>query len=178
MCYHSLMNIITDLKEIQHLAVERHDEFDVMRYMLELNDDISDEQIDALVDSVAVPIVAAINCTQCGNCCRSLEVCLVPSDAERLAQGLDIPLEAIMTHYIDREAGEKLEEWGVFKQRPCALLRGNLCSVYAHRPDSCRMYPQFTPDFRWTLEHTIAGAGLCPIIYNVLNAMVPLVDAL
>lgn len=149
-----------------------------MRYMLELADEYTDAQIDAIVDEIAQPIIAAIDCTQCGNCCRSLDVYLTPDDAARLARGIDVPLDTILSEYIDREAAQEVEEWGKFRARPCAFLKGKLCSVYAHRPETCRTYPALTPDFRWTLEDTIEGASLCPIIYNVLDAMVTKVDAL
>ena len=172
------MELITDLGEIQRRAAERRDEFDVMRYMLELNDDLSDADVDALVDEIAAPIIAAIDCTQCGHCCRALDVGLLPADVDRLSAGIQVPVDAIMTDYVDRERGQEMDEWGVFKQKPCAFFDGRLCTVYAHRPESCRLYPTFTPDFRWTLEHTIAGAGICPIIYNVLDALQKKVDKL
>lgn len=172
------MDLITDLDAIRRLADERHDAFEVMRYQLELADELDDTTIDALVNEVAAPIIEAIDCTQCANCCRSLDVYLTPPDAERLAAGIDVPLAALLDGPIERERAQAEGEWGVFRQRPCAFLRGNLCSVYEYRPESCRIYPVFTPDFRWTLEDTLAGAGLCPIIYNVLSAMVERIDRL
>jgi hypothetical protein len=165
-------NLITDLNDIKRLAAERADEFDVMRHYLAFRDDLTDEQIDALVDEIAAPIVKAIDCTQCGNCCRSLDVYLVPDDAQRLANGLHIPLDEIETRHIEHEDAQKVDEWGKFRMSPCVFLQGKLCSVYEHRPETCRTYPVFTPDFRWTLDNTIAGATLCPIIYNVLVAAV------
>jgi Fe-S-cluster containining protein len=170
--------LITDLDEIRRLADERRDEFEVLRYTLEGDDDLTDAEIDAAVDSIAQPIIAAIDCTKCANCCQGLLVSLVPEDAVRLADGIDIPVDQVVTQYVDLERGREVEEWGVFRHRPCVFLRDKLCSIYPHRPASCRTYPLFTPDFRWTLEHTIAGAGTCPIIYNVLSAMVMRADEL
>lgn len=164
-------SLITNLDQIRHLAAQRHDDFEVMRYLLELDDERTDEEIDALAERIAAPIIAAIDCTECANCCRSLDVYLTPSDAERLANGINIPLDEVSTRYIDRDSAAQVDEWGRFRARPCAFLHGRLCTVYDHRPESCRLYPAFTPDFRWTLADTIAGAGLCPIIYNVLSAL-------
>jgi hypothetical protein len=172
------MDILTDLPTIQRLADQRRDDFEVMRYLLELNDDVSDAHLDALVEQVAVPIIAAIDCTACANCCRGLAVYLVPEDAQRLAAGLHIPLDEIETRFIDRDSAAQVEEWGKFRDKPCAFLRGTLCSVYEHRPETCRLYPQFTPDFRWTLADTLDGAGACPIIYNVLVALLDVVETL
>lgn len=172
------MRLLTDLDTIQRLAAEKHDAYEVLRYQLQDDDLLTDAQIDALVDEIAAPVIAAIDCTQCANCCRSLDVYLTESDAGRLAAGIDVPLASLIDSHIDLERGRAKDEWGVFRQRPCAFLNGKLCSVYEHRPESCRIYPVFTPDFRWTLDETIAGAGLCPIIHNVLDAMLERVDSL
>ncbi len=160
---------ITDLDEIRRLAAERQAQFDLLRLLLQRREKLDDAKLDAHVDQVAAPIVAAIDCTKCAHCCRSLDVYLVEADARRLADGLMIPLDEVKTRYVEDAADA--DEWGKFRQRPCAFLKGKLCSVYAHRPESCRLYPAFTPDFRWTLDDTIEGASLCPIIYNVLAAL-------
>ncbi len=162
-----MSDIITDLSAIQALAHQRRDEFEVMRYMLE-RDDIPDDALDALVDAIAEPIINAIDCTLCGNCCRSLDVYLTPEDAQRLAPVVDVPLAAIITH----DSAQAVGEWATFQTKPCGFLNGTLCTVYAHRPETCRTYPALTPDFRWTLADTLDGAALCPIIYNVLDRMV------
>ncbi len=171
-------DLITDLDTIQRLAVERHAEFEVMRYLLELNIDITDAELDTMVEAIANPITEQIDCTQCGNCCRSLHVYVTSEDVERLADGLHTSVENVKEEYVDLNNPKKVGEWGKFKAHPCAFLKGNLCSVYAHRPDSCRTYPGLTPHFRWILEDIIDGAAICPIIYNVLDAMVKKVDAL
>lgn len=166
-----MMVLETDLERIKALATIHYDDFEVLRYQLQQDDELDDALLDTFIERIAAPISAAIDCTQCANCCGSLDVYLTEADARRLAAGIDIPLDALLDQYIDRKAAVEVEEWGMFGQRPCAFLKGKLCSVYAHRPESCRTYPVFTPDFRWTLEDTIAGAGLCPIIYNVLSTV-------
>src|SRR5688500_19474338 len=123
-------DLITDLNEIKRLAAERHDEFEIMCYTLELADEIPDEQIDALVEEVAAPIIAAIDCTQCANCCRSLDVYLTLDDANRLAEGVHIPLSAILDEYVDQPAAQAVGEGGKFRseehtselQSPCNLV--------------------------------------------------------
>lgn len=171
------MGYITDLDTIKHLAVERRDEFEVMRWQLIDDDDLTDAQIDAAVSAVAGPILAAIDCTQCANCCRNLTVEVGLDDAERLAEGIDIPLDAVLEQYIDFE-NKPDAAWGVIAAKPCPFLNGKRCSVYENRPESCAAYPALTPDFRWLLDYIIDGAALCPIIYNVLDTMITKVDAL
>jgi Fe-S-cluster containining protein len=162
---------ITNLAEIRRLAQEQRPRFELLQAMLERSRRLDDAKLDAFVEATAAPVVAAIDCTQCANCCRSLDVYLVEADASRLADGLMIPLDAVETRYVDHRAAAEAGEWGKFHQQPCAFLNGNLCSVYEHRPDSCRIYPVFTPDFRWALPDTLEGAAICPIIYNVLVAL-------
>ena len=172
-------NLITDLMQIQTLAVAQRDAFEVMFYTLQIRDDLSDAEIDALAETAAVPIINAIDCTQCANCCRNLHVYLVPEDIPNLAAAVDIPPDAVETRYVDHERAEAVGEWGCFRSRPCTFLaEDKRCSIYLKRPQSCRDYPVFTPDFRWTMDDLIEGAAACPIIYNTLVAMIERVDRL
>jgi Fe-S-cluster containining protein len=164
-------DLITDLAEIRQRADARRAEFDLLRLLLERRAKLDDAKLDAFVEQVIAPISAAIDCTQCANCCRSLDVYLVEDDARRLAAGLLIPLTEVEARYVDHEAAEQVAEWGVFRARPCVFLDGKLCSVYEHRPESCQMYPFFMPDFRWMLADTVEGASRCPIIYNLLSEL-------
>lgn len=149
------------------LVTELPDDYEAFRYYVEDYDELSDSELDALVEEIAAPIIKAVDCTQCANCCRSLDVYLTPGDAERLSQAVLIPLSEI----IDHPRAETEGEWGVFKQQPCAFLNEKLCSVYEHRPTSCREYPAFTPDFRWLLGDLLGGVGICPIIYHTIEEL-------
>lgn len=168
---------ITDLDTVKARAQARHDDFEVMRYQLQGDDDLNDARIDKLVDMIAAPIVAAIDCTTCANCCRHLEVQLGEDDIIRLAEGLGISHQQAEAQIAMQPMNDP-DIIGTFAAKPCPFLDGKLCRVYAHRPTACRDYPQFTPDFRWMLNWMIAGAHLCPIIYHVLVAMCDQTDAL
>jgi Fe-S-cluster containining protein len=171
------MQLITDLDAIRRLTAEKWDEFEVMGYMLELYEDISDAEIDALVEQVAAPIREAIDCTQCGNCCRSLQVHLTREDVATLSAGIHITPDEIETQYLTTEGCAEIGEWARFKDIPCRFLADSRCTVYPHRPETCRAYPELTA-FRWLIDTYIEGAQLCPIIYNTLVAMVDEVDKL
>ena len=162
--------IITDLDLIAQQAAVSQDDYEAFRYYVEA-DDRSDEELDGLVEKIACPIINAIDCTECANCCRSLDVYLTPEDAERLAAGINVTFSELSEGYIDHPRAEVEAEWGVFRHCPCVFLEGKRCQIYKHRPESCRAYPEFTPDFRWQLEHILGGAGICPIIYNVIEAL-------
>lgn len=168
--------LIIDPQALPELVKQRQEAFDLMRYQLQLDDDLQDSVLDAYITALALPIIQAIDCKTCGNCCRSLAVFLEEDDAKRLSQGAFIPLETITAHFLDTENATQFGEWGMFKQLPCPFLSGTLCTVYAHRPNACREYPSFTPEFRWLLDDLMDGAHICPIIYNVLVATLPHVD--
>jgi hypothetical protein len=168
--------LITDPHALPALMRDYADAFDVLCYQLQEDDTLDDARVDAWVARVAEPIVRAIDCTQCGNCCKALDVYLEEADVERLSSGIVISFEDVMTHYVDTEVAHTVGEWGKFARKPCAFLSGTRCSVYAHRPQTCRDYPAFNPDFRWLLDDIIDGASICPIIANVLLALLDEVD--
>lgn len=159
-----------ELEKIAGQAITKQDDNDAFCYYVE-DDDLSDAELDQLVDQLAAPIVAGIDCIACANCCNHLDVYLTEADAQRLSTGFLIPLEVIQERYIDHPRAQAEEEWGVFKASPCQFLSGSRCSIYEHRPDSCRAYPEFTPDFRWQVRHVMGGYGLCPIIYHLIEAL-------
>jgi len=169
--------LITDLNALPRLTDEQQDAFEVMGFMLEIYEDIPDDEVDRIVQEVAAPIREAIDCTACGNCCRKLQVHVTPEDVETLAAGIDVPISEIHERYLTDEGCAEIEEWRKFEHSPCAFLDGNRCTVYQHRPETCRAYPELT-DFRWLIDTYIEGARLCPIIYNTLVAMVTRVDEL
>lgn len=171
------MPLITDLEQIKQLAADKKDAFEVMRYQLQDDNDLTDTIIDDFVDAIAKPIIDAIDCTKCANCCRHLDVQLGEDDLERLSDGIHISLDNIQT-YVEVQDKDDPDIVGIFKTKPCAFLEGKMCTVYSHRPTACHDYPQFTPDFRWMLNWMIEGADLCPIIYNVLDIMVTKTDDL
>lgn len=154
-----------DLEHLREHATQRQDDYEVLMYLLQDSDRIQDDALDAWVQTVAEPIIQAIDCTQCANCCQNLEVYLTQADTQRIAERVDIPLASLW----DYEAGQAQGEWALFTQRPCQFLCEKRCTIYADRPEACRIYPVFTPDFRWTLQEMIPGASICPIIFHVLN---------
>ncbi|MCS6835147.1 MAG: YkgJ family cysteine cluster protein [Anaerolineae bacterium] len=165
-----------NLAQIAALALARRDEFEVLMYRLQDDDDLDDARLDQQIEALAAPIVAAIDCTQCANCCRHLRVYLEPEDTQRLANGLSLSQEAL-EDYLERSQAQQAGEWASLRLVPCAFLRDSMCSIYPHRPNACRLYPQFTPDFRWVLGDLLEGARLCPIIYHVLDALSQQIDA-
>jgi Fe-S-cluster containining protein len=163
-----------DLNSIAQQAERLRDDYEAFGYYIDLvweRENRTDAELDRLVDEIAAEVIPQIDCTACANCCRLLTVGLTLDDIPPLADALRLPPERVIAVYVDREIGAQHEEWGVFRCSPCALLHNNLCTVYAHRPQSCRDYPALTPDFRWLYGEIASGAGRCPIIFNVIERL-------
>ncbi len=86
-------------------------------------------------------------CTRCGLCCDGT----LFAEVELAGRGEATQLEA-MGLDIDSDGTESLP-------LPCAALRGTRCSVYAHRPGTCRTFEcALLKDVR-AGEVTVAHAG-------------------
>jgi len=164
----------TDPHVIAVWAAQRRDDDEAFGHYIDVmweREGRSDAELDALVDTVAAEVIPQIDCTACANCCRSLAVGLTPGDIPPLAAALNLPPDRVMAAYVDRRAGERDGEWGTFRGLPCPLLHGTRCSVYPQRPQCCRDYPAFTPDFRWLYADAVRGAAHCPIIFHVIERL-------
>ncbi len=86
-----------DLDFIAAEAVRRFDDYQAFVHYVVLQEQ-SDEELDTLVERIAAPIVEAIDCTRCANCCRNLDIYLTEADGARLAEAIDVPLSSIIDH--------------------------------------------------------------------------------
>ena len=80
-------------------------------------------------------------------CCRNLNLFLYPYDVLRLKTALGISSDEFLDRYVDvvlRSGNffpEVLLRMSPKPEKPCIFLRESGCSVYADRPDTCRMFP-------------------------------------
>src|SRR5260370_37098060 len=86
---------------------------------------------------IAADIEEQIDCTACANCCRVATTRVTDRDVARLAKFLGMPAPQLVREYTARS-----EEEGVVLKRTeqgaCVFLKGNLCSVYEARPNTCQ----------------------------------------
>ena len=60
----------------------------------------------------------------------------------------------------------------IFREMPCPLLSGNLCTVYEHRPNDCRSFPHLDQDeFVFRLTQAVQNCSICPIVFNVFERL-------
>src|SRR5258708_4807841 len=86
-------------------------------------------------------------------------------DMTTMAKAIGDPLEDFEAKftYVD-EAGDRI------LRPPCPMLNGNLCSIYADRPETCRTFPHLEkPNFISRLYGVIGAVSVCPIAFNVFE---------
>lgn len=162
------MKLLTSIDKIKKLASQREEENRSFRSYLK-DCGLPEEMIDEEVEKLSKRITPRIDCKACANCCRELEPFLDEPDVGRLAGALKLSGEQVKRDYLAPSSREgKL----TFKEKPCPFLKGTLCSVYSHRPEYCRQYPDL---FNQGLIHRLSGfirhASICLIIYNILQAL-------
>ncbi|MBF0560955.1 MAG: YkgJ family cysteine cluster protein [Alphaproteobacteria bacterium] len=81
-------------------------------------------------------------------CCHGADITLTPLDILRLSEGFGIrPREFLAKYTVPAmwEAADlpvaKIKMGGDDGKGPCPFMTGDGCSVYAHRPATCRYYP-------------------------------------
>jgi uncharacterized protein len=126
------------------------------------------QDLDPLVFDLNRQVEAKIDCTRCGNCCRTLLINVTAEEAAALALRLDSSVEAVKRQFLEESTGGQL----VINTVPCHFLSQNSCSIYTDRFSECRAFPHLNkPGFRQRLFGTLMHYGRCPIIYNVVEAL-------
>ena len=156
---------VTDLPRIRQLAGERDSENEDFRVFLRNSDP---DAMDTLVQHLNDEISPRIDCTQCGNCCRSLMIQVSPEEAERVAAVKGITAGQFRQQYLEESSGGQL----ILNNIPCHFLEGNRCGIYENRFAGCREFPPLhLPGFTRRLFALLFHYGSCPIIFNVMESL-------
>ena len=161
--------IITELELVERYARARQDENRRFgSYVKRLQ--MPGAALDAVVRETADEVMEQVDCTLCGNCCKTMYVTVDQFDIERLAKRLGMKPHAFERKYVvmadDREK--------LLSRVPCAFLDGTRCSVYEDRPRACRDFPYLhVRGFRERTFMMMNNTVLCPIVYNTLEQVKP-----
>jgi Fe-S-cluster containining protein len=148
-----------ELSTIQKLSHDRDDENWEFRSWLK---QYAPDDIDDLVKTLSRKYFALIDCTQCGNCCRSLHVEFKKNELYAIAKTLGQSIEAFENKFMSEGKVEP----------PCPMLNGKLCSIYENRPEVCRSFPHLEqPEFTSRLIGVIDNAAICPIAFNAFEEL-------
>ena len=155
----------TDLNIIAKQAEEREDENYAFRSWLKMKDS---KPLYRLVHEINDKVSAAIDCTKCGNCCRTLVINVTPQDMASCSKHLNITKEEFKEKYIE----ESQEGEYYINTIPCHFFADKKCTIYDHRFKECRDFPHLHKSgFQGRLLGTLLHYGTCPIVYNVLEEL-------
>ena len=157
--------IITDLSAIA-LDAQGKEDNNSLFYAFLLS--AKDEDIDNQVHAINAKVETAVDCTRCGNCCRSLMINVKPEEVDSIAVLMKQPPSVIKEKYIE----ESMQGQLIINTIPCHFLADNKCSIYEHRFTECRDFPHLhKPGFVRRFSGTVMHYGSCPIIYNVIELL-------
>ena len=148
-----------DLSRIQHLSQEHDDENWEFRSWLKQN---APDNIDGIVQALSQKYFALIDCTQCANCCRSLQTECKQSELHTIAKTLGQSITEFEKQFMSE---------GMVNP-PCPMLDGKLCSIYENRPEVCRSFPHLEkPHFTSRLMGVVDNVAICPIAFNAYEEL-------
>ena len=151
--------IETDLSRIQHLSQEHDDENWEFRSWLKQN---APDNIDGIVQALSQKYFALIDCTQCANCCRSLQTEFKKSELHTIAKTLGQSITEFEKQFMSE---------GMVNP-PCPMLDGKLCSIYENRPEVCRSFPHLEKQhFTSRLMGVVDNVAICPIAFNAYEEL-------
>ena len=164
-CKNSVGELNTDLEQIAALAEAGEDELHDFRLFLKRQDkEAIDERVHRLNDEIS----SRIDCTNCGNCCKTLMVGILPEER---------PFFAAHFKLSSQEAGEQYLATGasgdtIMSNMPCVFLCENKCTVYENRFTDCREFPHLhKKNFTGRLFSVMNSYGRCPFVFNVVEAL-------
>ena len=159
------MHLITDLVKIKQIAEEKQAENDHFQSFLKNQ---NEEEIDLLIQGLNDSITPQIDCTKCGNCCKSLMIHITAEETVQLSDHLKISVDQIKEQFIEQSEQGQM----ILNTVPCHFLTNTSCSIYEHRFTECREFPHLhKPHFIRRLFSTMRYYEICPIIFNVVEQL-------
>jgi uncharacterized protein len=159
---------ITDLVQIQLDSTAKGEANLAFRDFVNHALELSDRRLNAVVQDITEQVWSHIDCRTCANCCKTQQPVFSRTEAQRIAAYLGVTLQDLVAQYLvsDADVGKYITQ-----QLPCPFLENNLCTIYSVRPAVCKNYPHLHRNLRSRLWQLLDNAGVCPIVYNVLERL-------
>jgi hypothetical protein len=91
------------------------------------------------------------------------------NEVQRLADLKKISTDQFEKDFVGKEVGTGIH---FLKCQPCIFLQINACSIYENRPASCADYPHLhQPNIKYRWKSLMDNYAMCPIVYNVVEAL-------
>lgn len=154
--------------EIEKRAQQKENENYAFRTYLKMHADPSelDEQFRKLHEE----LFSSYDCSRCRNCCKMYCGILHEEDVEKAANHLLISKESLIEQYLEYDP---MENAYVTRNCPCDFLKENGdCMLGDNKPENCRKYPYTDqPDRMGSLLSIVESAGVCPVVYEMLERL-------
>jgi Fe-S-cluster containining protein len=154
--------MVTDLVQIRRMGEKNRDENLRFRRWLK-----SHTFVERQFRRAAEEVQDAIDCRQCGECCRVTEVQLAERDVEHLARFLGVKPQKFLEQYTTTNSdGELILQRN---ENGCVFLQGNDCTVYEARPGNCERFPHLlrgAGSLESRMWDFVDRATYCPIVFN------------
>ena len=158
-------HIETNLLTISSLSIAREHENERFKMFLQ---QVDSGQIDSKVLELNNTITPKIDCTRCGNCCKSLMITVSDEEANVLSSALNQTRENFDEQYLEKGSNGLM----LINTIPCTFLSDNKCTVYENRFAGCREFPAMhLPNFKQRLFTSFMHYNRCPIIFNVIEEL-------
>ncbi len=155
-----------NIEKIASISEQKEDENYNFRVFLKGQDF---EKIDKIVHRLDKEISSLIDCTKCGNCCRSLKPGLTETEIDKLSRIDNLTKSEFIAKFVETD---DLDGTKYLKDTPCKYLSENICSIYANRPENCKTYPYTQkPQFISRTLTMIENYGICPIVFNLFEQL-------
>lgn len=159
------MTLETNLTTIAEYAKKNQTQNDAFCNSLR---NIDNDLLDTLILELNNTIATQIDCTACGNCCKSLMININEDEATNAAHHLNISRNEFDKKYIDKGESGRM----IINAIPCHFLSDNKCTIYEKRFEGCREFPALhLPNFNKRLFTVFMHYDRCPIIFNVIEAL-------
>jgi len=160
-----LKKLETDLIVIARQSVTKEEE---NRIFVEHLKSLNTLEIDETVHRLDQVITPKIDCTQCGNCCKTLMINVEEKEADIAAYHLKMSRTAFDEAFLEKSLSGKM----LISKIPCHFLDDNKCTIYESRFGGCREFPALhLPNIQKRLFTIFMHYDRCPIIYNVIEEL-------
>ena len=155
----------TDIKRIKKIGKSKEEENWKFRTFLKGYDI---EALDSIVHEIYHEVESKIDCTKCGNCCRTIGPILKQKDIKKLSNAIGLSDNKFISKYVGKDEDSDL----IFNTLPCPFLKKNLCTQYNSRPKDCESFPHFhKKEFVFRLIQVVNNYSICPIVFNVYEQL-------
>lgn len=155
-----------NIEDLEEEAIRREPEFKVAYKKINKK---NARKTDLLIHAIHDEVFEKTNCTECGNCCKTIGPRISEVDIKRMAKATRMKAAEFIAKYIRVDEDDDY----VFNTMPCPFLgEDNFCFIYDNRPKACREYPHTDrKNFFQLKDLTLTNSKSCPAVYEILSEL-------